>query len=412
MRNYRTLLIVSLCLALSTVNLHAGGPAFTRLFGAADSAEVSYLNPAGMTRLDGPVYSGQMILGASLSEFEVDPSVTTTSGGDPDDPAPVIVPSFYHVRPIFGDKWRLGLALNVPGGFGANNGSSWAGRYYSDDFSLIFVAATATVARRVSPWLSLGGGLSVQYSSSDSTTRVPNPMTPGDARLEVETDGVAAGWIGSAMFEFSERTRLAVTVHSETDPEENPEVKLKDSTLPDFIVDEINKAGEDIDSTLRTPRHVDIGLYHEWGNGWSATLDAVWVEFSRFGLTELQIEDEDLSIPDNNFNNFWILTSGVQFPVSERTQGRFGGVYIEEPVADEDRTFSFALDHAWGFGAGILRTRESGRKYDLNATVLRLGSAPVDTGPESALSPRGRVAGTNDSPWVVVLDFTYHWNRR
>ena len=61
---------------------NAGGPAFTRLFAPAETAQTSYLNPAGMTRLDGPSLTGQQILGTSFSDFKVD-GRTTNTGGNP-----------------------------------------------------------------------------------------------------------------------------------------------------------------------------------------------------------------------------------------------------------------------------------------------------------------------------------------
>ena len=398
-----------LLVALFTPIAQAGGPAFTRLFAPAETAQTAYLNPAGMTRLEGPSLTGQMIYGTTFEEFKVDDSLTTTDGGNPRDMDPVIVPSLYYVRPIFDDDWRLGLTLNAPGGFGAGNGPNWAGRYYSDQFNLVFVAATGTLARRVTPWLSLAGGLTVQYMSANSTTQAINPgPTDADAKLEMDADGVGLGLIAGALFDISDRTRFGITWHSETDPDESPDVKLKRSTLPPAIVDEINKIGGEVDTTLRTPQHIDLGLYHGWDNGWSATLDAVWVDFSRFGLTEFQIDGQDLHVPDSNFKDFWITMAGVEFPVSTNIKGRLGALYFEQPVSDDDRSFSFALDSAWGVGGGIVYTRKNGSRMDMNVTVLKTGDAPVDTGPLSALEPRGRVAGENDSTWALALEFTYH----
>jgi long-chain fatty acid transport protein len=390
-------------------SVHAGGPAFTRLFAPAETAQTSYLNPAGMTRLKDAAITGQFIYGTTFEEFKVDESRTTMSGGNPRDMDPVMVPSIYYVRPIFDDEWRLGLTLNAPGGFGAGNGPNWAGRYYSDQSSLVFIAATGTLARRVTPWLSLGGGLTVQYTGANSTTQARNPgPTDPDAKLEMDADGVGLGLVASALFDISDNTRFGITWHSETDPEESPDVELKRSTLPPPIVDAINRAGSETDTTLRTPQHIDIGLYHGWDNGWSATLDAVWVDFSRFGLTEFRIAGENLEVPDSNFKDFWIAMAGVEFPLREKIKGRLGGLYFGQPVNDDDRTFSFALDAAWGLGGGIVYTRDNGNRLDLNLTALKTGDAPVDTGPASALSPRGRVAGEDDSTWALALEISYH----
>ena len=130
--------IVLLLLFATSSTAHAGGPAFTRLFAEADSADTAVFSAAGMTRFEDSELAVQLILGQSLAEFEVDESVTTTEGGDPRTMDMVAIPAVYYVRPIFED-WRLGLSVNVPSGFGASNGPNWAGRYYSDQFDLIFV---------------------------------------------------------------------------------------------------------------------------------------------------------------------------------------------------------------------------------------------------------------------------------
>jgi long-chain fatty acid transport protein len=389
---------------------HAGGPAFTRLFAVADSAMTSVMSPAGMTRLDESQLVTQLIYAQSYAEFEVDENRTTTSGGNPRDADPAVIPSVYYVRP-FGEDWRLGLSVNVPSGFGAGNGPNWAGRYYSDQFDLVFVSANATVAYPVTDRLSLGWGFSVIYSSSDSNTQVNNPgPTDVDAKLEMEAEGAAVGYIASAMYEWSERTRFAINWHSETEPDEDVEVDLKRSTLPPEIVDAINRQGDNIDAKIRTPQMVQLGAYHEFDNGWSASLDAMWVEFSRFGLTEVSVDGEDLHAADSAFNDFWVLTAGLAFRLTPKMEGRVGALYMEQPVDDEDRTFSFALDEVYGVGAGIHYTRGNGHSYDLNLSVFDTGDAPIDTGPASTLSPRGRVAGENDDPYAVTLEFTYYWN--
>jgi long-chain fatty acid transport protein len=174
-------------------------------------------------------------------------------------------------------------------------------------------------------------------------------------------------------------------------------------------VDELNTQGRNIDMKLRTPQRVSIGGLHQWDNGWSATIDAMWVEFSRFGLTEIGIAGQDINVPDGNFNDFWIFTAGFGFPISERLEGRVGALYVQEPVDDEDRTFSFALDKVYGAGAGVQYLRHNGHLMDFNVSLFNTGDAPVDTGPLSSLTNRGRVAGKNDSPYAVTLEFAYHW---
>jgi len=409
-RRISAALAVAAISALLCSTAQAGGPAFTRLFGVADSAEAAALSPAGMTRLDDSQLIAQIILAQNFGEFNVDKNLTTVEGGDPRNTNMLAVPSLYYVCP-FAEDWRLGLSLMVPAGFGTRNGPNWSGRYYSDSFDLIFVAANATIAYPVTSWLSLGGGITIMGSTADSTTQVNSlGLDEPDARLRMEAEGVAAGGIASALIELSPKTRFTVNWYSEVEPDEDPKVKLGRSTLPPDVVDAINDAGDDIDATIRVPQHVDMGFFHEFDNGWTATLDALWVEFSQFGLTELSVEGQDLNEADMNFQDFWIVSAGFGFPISDRMEGRFGAIYVEQPVKDEDRTFSFALDRVYGAGAGIHYTKANNHSYDLNLSVFNTGNAPIDTGPLSELSPRGRVVGETDSPYAVTLEFTYYWN--
>lgn len=62
---------------------------------------------------------------------------------------------------------------------------------YSDPFDLVFVAANATLANRVTRYSSLGGRVSVVRSVVESTVQVNNPGDDDlDAKLEIEAEDV------------------------------------------------------------------------------------------------------------------------------------------------------------------------------------------------------------------------------
>ena len=57
-----------------------------------------------------------------------------------------------------------------------------------------------------------------------------------------------------------------------------------------------------------------------------------------------------------------------------------------------------------GLGAGASYDLTSGNRVDLNANLLNVGDASVDT--ESARNLR--VVGKNDDPWAVMIELAYH----
>jgi hypothetical protein len=104
----------------------------------------------------------------------------------------------------------------------------------------------------VNPWLSIEGGLSIQLSNEESKTQVVNPgPTDPDTELMTEGFGIGAGGLLSVMIELTDQTRFAITRHSETEPEESPDVKLRNSTLSPSMVDAINSADNDVNVRIR-----------------------------------------------------------------------------------------------------------------------------------------------------------------
>ena len=385
----------------------AFGPGYTRINAAAESAETAYTNPAGMTRFDEKTTSAGVTFIKSFKEFNVDESRTTVGGSTSTDASdPVLIPSYYHIRPL-NEKWRFGFAANVAAGFGADNGSSWAGRYYSDEFTLAFVSLTPSVAYPVNDKLSLGLSIPVTISHSVTTSRINSPV-PGapDGKLEVESTEVSPSIDISSLYEFSDRTRIAFIYRAETDYDTDPDVDIKRYSLPDNVIKNIEKVIDSVDFNSNLPQSASFGLFHELDNGWEITVDAVWVDFSEFGITEINIVGQTVDVPDSNYNDIYAVSVGAQLPVKGDTAWRFGMMYLSEAVDDEDRTFSFALDRMIGVGVGMQKKLASGNHYDLNFNLIDTGEGPIDTGPDPV---RGRVAGESDNHYAITVDFSFHW---
>ncbi len=385
---------------------HATGPVYTRLNAAAESAETAYTNPAGMTRFDQKTTSVGVTFINSFKEFEVDESRTTTTGGDPDSGGPILIPAYYTIRPI-NEKWRFGFSANFTGGFGSDDGSSWAGRYYSDEFSLAFLGLTPSVAYPVTDKLSLGFSIPVTVSHTLTTSRI-NSQIPGapDGKLEVESTEASYSFVFSSLYEFSEKTRAAFIYRSEVDFDSEPDTDIKRSSLPANVIDTIEDAINTVELASNQPQSVSVGLFHQLDNGWQITADAVWIDFSEFGVTEISIVGQTVVAPDSDFNDIYAFSVGAQLPVKGDTTWRIGALYVSEAVDDKDRTFSFALDRIYGLGVGMYKELSDGNAYNFNVNLLDTGKGPIDTGDDPV---RGRVAGDSKNHYAISLDYAFHW---
>jgi long-chain fatty acid transport protein len=184
-----TPLLCALCPLVAAAEI---GPAATGMTGRANDALAVFFSPAAITRLDRPEAVVQAITVYTEAKFEVDEA--TFDGGSADnDNRFLVIPGAYYVHPL-GERWRLGVSLNVPSGIGNNYGRSWSGRYLAEQSELAFVASSAVAAYKITDRFSLAAGPFVVYTNSETRARINNlDPAAGDGSVKLEEDGLAAG---------------------------------------------------------------------------------------------------------------------------------------------------------------------------------------------------------------------------
>jgi long-chain fatty acid transport protein len=397
--------VITASLAAATAS-QAHGPAGTGLFAGADSAETVFSNPAGMSRLKGTQMTANGIVSVDFSNFDVNEKVTTVDGGDPRDPQGALVPSFYYSRQ-FRENWNFGASLNVPTGFGATNGPNWAGRYYSDRSSLVYIALSPAASYKFSDSLSVGANVRIMYADSEVHTRVNNNLIGDrfeDGRLIVAADGVGYGAGISMLYSFSQDTRVGLTWNSQVNIDVDSDIDFRNVRLPPEVIDRLQS--QDIDLADNVPMTAGFGVYHRLQNDWELTWDLLWVEFSKFGVMDVSLEAVTINAPKNIYNDFFATSIGASWPINAKMRGQIGMLWVEEPMDESARTFGISMDEMWGVGAGVTYKLESGNDLAFSVDVLDTGSAPIDTGPSIT---RGRVAGKTSDHYSLLLDFTYNW---
>jgi long-chain fatty acid transport protein len=398
--------IVCNLLALQATVSFAGSPAFSGRVAAADSAETAASNPAGMSRLGESAATVQLMMAQSFGKFEVDDNGTNTSGGDPDDKSPLAIPFGYYVKQL-DEHWHAGISLTVPNGFGADYGNDWAGRYYSDSYSLVYVMLAPAVSYRFDKQLSLGASLGINYVSSESKTAFKNSPGVSDGQIEANVDGVGFSLTLSGLYEIDPRTRVGLVYTTQSVSDLEGDLKFHD--LGPVLGGRLAQQGKlknDIEISNRLPQRIMAGVYHELDSGNYFTVDGGWMEFSKFGTTSVALNDTDLAFDDDGtYNDLWALSIGAGFPSGKYTW-KAGLFYLSSAVDDDKRTLAMALDRVIGVGGGVSFPLEGTRRMDINVNLLDSGEAPVDTGDKSV---RGRVVGQTENPYVLMLDAAFHF---
>lgn len=384
----------------------AGMPGFTGVSAAADSAETSISNPAGMERLGDEATSVRLVLAQNFGKFDVDESRTNVPGGNPDNElSPVFVPLGFYVRQI-SDNVHAGISFTVPSGFGTSYGGDWAGRYYADSYSLVYLAVTPALSWRLNDQWSVGGALGINYTMTESEAAINN-QGPIDGKLQAKLDGIGTNFSVSTLWEMDEHTRFGAVYTSEATSTLKGSLDYKTPGPALIARARQGKLAGDIEVDNTLPQRANAGVYHDLASGGYVTADVMWMDFSEFGTSSVSLEGKDLNVgPNGGFQDFHGGSLGYGFPVSNGQRFAVGAFYVTSPVDKDKRSIALPLDRIWGIGAGVQTKRSNGSTVDLNVDLVNTGAAPVDTGPSLV---RGRVAGETNNPYVLVLDAAYHF---
>ena len=375
-------------------------PSLTGISAAADSAYTTGTNPAGMTRLDtrelrvgvlgfftDNTWEGQ--LGA------MGPTVRST------DSSTTIVPSGNFVKPLKND-WYFGFTI-LGAGFSEDFDDNSPARYLMDEYTLVYVSAFPSIARKVTDKLSLAGSLALTYTNYEQIKAVPN-VDPGfgDGRLEIEADDLSVGFSVSSLYDVNDKTRFGLVYRSEVDPDLTGNANFSGlGPTTEMILDAAGLLGAPVNIKSRQPQAINAGVYHEFTDGGALTFDVVWSDFSNFKLSEIYVNGDQLVDSSVNYDDIFAFSVGYSRPISERLMIGFGALYADDMVDDDERTILLRLDSLWAAGIGIEWQWKPTRSVVANLNYLQLGDAPVSVGPVGSL---GSITGEYTDRGTIFLE--------
>jgi long-subunit fatty acid transport protein len=159
-------------------------------------------------------------------------------------------------------------------------------------------------------------------------------------------------------------------------------------------------------ASSRSPQSANIGIYHEFENTSAITMDAVWVDFSEFTLTEIYLDGNELIPTDPTYEDVFAFSIGYHMPLSERLRIGFGAFYASEMVKDEHRTMMLRLDDVWSAGVGLEWQWKDTRTVNVSLNYMQFGDAPT-TSPE--IPDVGLISGEYTDRGIIFLEAALSW---
>lgn len=389
---------------------------------ASDDPSTVFFNPAGLTQLwqeePRPVASTLISIGAQvlvpLSDLANRGSDVASpgtlgmfvpyAGGDFSDPADATpIPNIFAARAI-DERIAIGFGITAPFGLAAEFRDNWFGRYDAIEASLRTINLGAVAAFRLTPSLSLGGGVDVQHARSTLVSAIPNPFVPGgpsaatDGRIETRGSDWSAGYNVGVLFHPKKGTRVGVHYRSAM------KHKISGSADTSGLTGPLAFANGSTDATARLnlPAILALGVAHGATNRVTLLANVEWYDWSRFEEIRVRFADGRADgVRSAHYRDTWAIAIGGEYRISRALTLRSGVRLDRTPTVDgfRDTTFPDA-DRVWlGLGATYHVTRRWTtdvafkhaffEKADIGVTRTFFDGSPLAT--------TVRVKGTADS---------------
>lgn len=306
-----------------------------------DDLSAVHYNPAGMTLLPGT----QMQAGSVWIEVnaEYDDKDGSSENGRYKGQA---IPAGYITHQLTDDVW-LGLGLTVPFGMGTDYDKDWEGTERGYTSTILTFDINPNVAWKVNDFLSVGGGISLQYAKAKlGMTPASSPATG-----KIDADSWDWGWNIGLMLQPTDSLRFGLAYRSAI--EHNAE---GDFTLSSpYPLPNLNFTC-DAEATVKTPDTIMFTSTWEASDRLRISSLIRWSKWSNF--KNLTIKNSNtgaiLSNVENDWEDTWLFSVGADYKLNDAWTVRGGVAYEKDPVGDNSKRMAVIpdTDRLWlSFGA-------------------------------------------------------------
>jgi long-chain fatty acid transport protein len=337
---------------------------------AADELGTIFFNPAGLPKVvfdsggaaDWRVSVGTHVL-VPRSDLRNRGSSSATpgslgfsiplSGGDGRDPAdPTPIPNVF-VAGALGNL-AVGGGVTFPFGLATEYERDWHGRYDAIKASLTTTNIGLVAAYRVTPAVSIGGGVDLQRATTELETAIPNPLIPGgptaatDASIDTEGDAFTVGFNVGAMWDVTDRVRIGAHYRSGMQHELEGTSTVRDLPGPLSLLNGSIGAR----ATIDLPSITSVGARWQAGDV-SLYGQGEWYDWSRFEEVRIRFDDgRPDAVRPANYRDAYALAVGAEWPVKSRWTLRAGVRYDTTPTVGGFRDATVPDSERTWLGAG------------------------------------------------------------
>ena len=297
-----------------------------------------FFNPAALTSLKGSWISAGGTLISPSTDYK-----NTIGLESSKEPQIFYPPNFYAGTYLKDKKIALGLGIYAPFGLGSKWSDTGPFRYEATYTDLKVFNINPTIAYKINPVVSIGGG--INYQKLFVTYDKQNPWsafggtTDGKAHLTGEGSGL--GYNFGILFSPTEKFQIGIAYRSRIQIDINGYLELSNingaSPLSTFGSSQFKS---DVSLPLDLPDILFFGIAYKLFDRLTVEFDFDWTGWSSFKQLKFDYADEKPpfltdTITKKNWRNVLAFRAGLEYSFNDNLKARAGYAYDPNPVPED-----------------------------------------------------------------------------
>ena len=357
-----------------------------------DDLSAVHYNPAGMTLLDGTRFQAGGVWIGLNADFK-------GNNGESENGRlkGQMIPAGYVTHQV-NDKVWLGFAMTVPFGMGTEYDRNWEHANRGTSAKIYTFDMNPSIAYKVSDFISVGAGVSVQYAKANLGMRMDAMPGMSLAHAKVEADSWDWGYNLGIMFSPTDKLRFGLAYRSAIEHDADGDVKLSGfnpllmaglGDMAQYLQDGYMMGTS---ATIKTPDTLMLtgtweatdqlrlsGLirWANWSNFDDLTLEndipaGIGMQVAQLGQMGQTLAGAVKEVViENKWQDTWLFSVGADYRINSAFTVRGGLAYETSPVDDQSTRMAVIpdTDRVWfSLGASWYPTQDL--QFDVGATYL------------------------------------------
>ncbi len=304
------------------------------------------------------------------------------------------------------DRIAIGLSVNAPFGLVTDAPCNWSGRYYGCYSRIYDVNVQGNVAYKVNDWLTIGGGVSVNYMDARLSQGQINGVSAAGIAYgsgQVDGDDIGLGFSVGALFTLMPGTTLGVGYRTSIDQNLKGEVTILSPAATVLTALPASAA-------VTLPDQITASFRSQVTPQWTVLGTVEWTNWSQLQQLVVVPIGASSSVLDLGWRDGWFFSGGLEYQWDPKLALRTGLGYEISPVTDEVRNPRLPDSNRFWVSVGATYAWTDQLSFDFAYTHIFGQSGNINLSPaDPANALRGTLVAEVNNAYVDIVSLAVRY---